>query len=244
MIEFIREPFDSELWKKEVYKFHVQPPFPNAQELRDAIAKDRPDLICAFVPFSPHIMETLEDVSFHLISIRTTYKLSHSAVTETRPLPNSMRMVSLKDNFRVSDQDLHEMAVTIGSVSRYFRDRRIPPHQALELYLTWIKNSLFNGYVQEAFLILNGARMVGLVTMKIKDGTGVIDLLGVSPAFQRAGVGGYLMGQAVEYFRSNGIQDIFVSTEGENIPANAFYQRKGFLSHDLALAYHLHPTYE
>ena len=244
MIEFVREPFDSGLWKKEVYKFHVQPPFPNVLELREAIAKTRPDLLFAFVPFSPHIMETMEDVGFHLISIRSTYKLGIDAAKDAPPLPSGMRTVSLKDGFKVSDQDLHEMAVTIGSVSRYFRDRRIPPHQALELYLTWIKNSLFNGYVQEAFLVLNDTRMVGLVTLKIKEGCGSIDLIGVSPSFQRSGIGSRLLWEAFHYFQSNGIKDIYVVTEGENISANAFYQRKGFLLHDLALVYHMHPTYE
>ena len=78
------------------------------------------------------------------------------------------------------------------------------------------------------------------MTLKVKDGIGDIDLIGVLSAFQGKGFGSFLLLQAVSSFQSNNIRDIVVVTEGENIPANALYQLNGFVLSSVALAYHRH----
>jgi ribosomal protein S18 acetylase RimI-like enzyme len=241
MIELLPEPFDSEVWNKKVCRLYVRAPFAE-EELREALAAERPDVVFAFSPCSPGIMETLCRAGFRFISIRSTYALPSGKDVEEPALPSAFRTVSLAQGIRASDEDIRGMAATIGAASRYFNDPRIQPEEAMRLYTAWIRNSLFRGYANEAIAVLHEDRMVGIATLKVKEGTGIIDILGVSPSFQRLGLGGVLLGRAVGFFRSRGIQDIVVVTEGENLKANAFYQHKGFVIRDFSMVFHAHPS--
>jgi ribosomal protein S18 acetylase RimI-like enzyme len=242
MIKLVPEPFDSKLWNKKVFRLFSDGPF-TKDECAAAIASQRPDIVYATVSFSPEVMETLSAVGFRPISIRSTYALPDDVTVKERKLPDGVRIASLGDGFTASDEDLKEMALAIGPTSRYFNDPRIPREDAIRLYVTWIRNSLVNGYVKEAFMAIHGERLVGLMTVKLKEGMGVIDLVGVLSSFQRIGLGSILLARAVHFLRSNGVKDVSVVTEGENVRANAFYQRNGFLIRDLAMVYHAHPIY-
>ena len=242
MVELIAEPFDSGLWKKRVSRLVIGSALPTTQKLRLALDTDRSDIIYCTTPCSFPMMEVLETTGFHLMTIRNTYALSKDARIEQRLLTNAFRLCSPSD-FVASDQEIQEMAIVLSDTSRYHHDRLIPPKDALDLYVTWIRNSLYHGYASDSFLILHEGHLVGLVTLKVKDGRGSIDLIGVLPVHQGSGLGSYLLCQAIRTFQASGIQDIVVVTEGENIQANAFYQRKGFVLQDVALVYHTHPTY-
>jgi len=243
MIELVTDPFDSELWNKKVCKAHIADPF-TEEELRAALARERPDIVFAFAPFSSDVMVILSRTGFRLLSLRSTYFLPREVEVEEVDVPPGFSFHAMSEGAPASDDDIRAMAENIGMISRYFRDRRIPREDAIRLYVAWIRNSLFHGYADKAFLILRDGRMAGIVTLKIKDGTGMIDLIGVLPSFQGRGLGRLLLTRAVQWLRSTGVSDIAVVTEGEDIGANVFYQRNGFIIRNFESVFHAYPTYE
>ena len=134
------------------------------------------------------------------------------------------------------------MADIIGSTSRYFKDKQIPREKAMEIYVTWINNSIYNRYANESFFIMKGDKLTGLVTLKVKDNNGCIDLIGVHNDFQGLGLGKLLLQRGIQYFVDGGAGGIFVVSEGENIPATAFYQKTGFVINKVELVYHRHKS--
>jgi len=240
MIKLVAEPFDSGLWGKKVCKLYVTPPFPATEEVRQALDSERPDIVFAFIPFARPMIETIEELDFSLASIRSTYVLQNDRAPESQPLAEPFTIVSIADKPEITDSDLLALLTTIGSTSRYFADVRIPRADATKLYDAWIRNSLYQGYSDQVFLVMHERHAIGMITLKIRDGRGFVDLIGVLPSFQNAGLGSALMTSAVGFFREKNIAETVAITEGENVIANAFYQRRGFLLQNVELVYHKH----
>ena len=176
------------------------------------------------------------------MSIRNTYKLAGSGYTarSTQKLDDRFKVLQYsKDKPKISKPDILRFARIIGATSRYFHDSAIPKIYAERLYVRWIENSL-KGYADECFMVMRGGRLAGLITLKIKEAAGYIDLIGVGENYQGIGLGGVLASRSIEYFKSKNIKNIFVVTEGENLQANIFYQKNGFITQNVELVYHKH----
>jgi ribosomal protein S18 acetylase RimI-like enzyme len=132
------------------------------------------------------------------------------------------------------------MAEILGRTSRYFKDKQISPKTSLQLYVTWIENSIFNGYANQCVLLMKDNRLAGIHTMKLKNGTGVVDLIGLGKDFQNMGFGKTLLEEGIKWMQKQDVDTIEVITEAENIPATAFYQKNGFIMKDIELVYHKH----
>jgi ribosomal protein S18 acetylase RimI-like enzyme len=67
--------------------------------------------------------------------------------------------------------------------------------------------------------------------------------LATDPMWQRSGVGGYLVAEAEEIARRQGLARVEVSTTNDNLPSLYFYQRRGYRIHEVhagAVARHFH----
>jgi ribosomal protein S18 acetylase RimI-like enzyme len=77
--------------------------------------------------------------------------------------------------------------------------------------------------------------LIGLMSLAIEQGEGVIVLLSVYPEYQGQGVGGSLLRAAAAYARDRGLQLVRVAVSNDDIPLYYFYQRHGFSIFDIAI---------
>ena len=235
----IRENFDTNIFGKDVYKMFLKKRY-DKSFLSKKILNIKKSLIFCFSVFDEKNIKILKDLDFDFISIRETYfRLSNSVKELT--IKKGFRIYSLNDKIPLIDkQSLKQMAMTLGKTSRYFKDSKISTRDAMKFYITWLDNSLYRSYADNYFLIFKDKKLAGLVTLKIKNNSGFIDLIGVMPTFQNLGLGSLLLNKSLNFFKEKDIDDVFVITEGENIQAGAFYQKNGFIKKYIELVYHKH----
>ena len=86
---------------------------------------------------------------------------------------------------------------------------------------------------RDAFVAVADGRPVGFVTVALdafNEGMGVIEIIGVDPAFQRRGIGSRLTAHALDHMRRCGMDVAAVETGGDrgHAPARAAYEALGF----------------
>jgi len=241
MIKFYQDKFDSEALGRKVFKLYLDRSINNEKDLLSIFNQHQIDIIFCFTAFFNKNIAILEKLNFSLVSLRNTYKFSSSIVARAVKPDNRFKILQYtKDRPKIARSDILGLAKVIGSTSRYFHDINIPKNLAHHLYVKWIENSLDDKYADESFCVLLKNKLIGLATLRIKDGDGFIDLLSVNSAYQGRGLGSILVRRAVEYCKNKKVNNIFVVTEGENLAANIFYQKRGFIINKIELAYHKH----
>lgn len=188
-----------------------------------------------FTPCDPSMIRSLEVSGFRLISIRNIYRLG-DVPSEQKSVGVTIQPFARQ---LISKQNITELVRPIWEFSRYKRDREIPVRKSLELYQKWGENSLYGGYAQRCFLAIKSKKYIGICTVKVRGDGAYIDLMGVVSGWQGRHIGSALLKHTISYCTKK-FKNIFVVTEGENVRANAFYQRNGFRLHDVELVYHKH----
>ena len=200
------------------------------------------DAVFCFTNFHHANFRALQALGFDLISVRNTYeksiKTETKSVLETESVYDFelVRASAARDRIRPADLDV--LADVIGATSRYYKDAHIAQDKAHAVYVTWLNNSIFNGYALDSILAFQGERLVGIHTVKVKNGVGMIDLIGVAPDLQNAGVGRALLNTGLDVMREHGASTVEVTTENENVPGSRFYQKHGFKLISMMLVWH------
>ena len=88
---------------------------------------------------------------------------------------------------------------------------------------------------RDGFVAVADGRPVGFVTVALdayNEGMGVIDIIGVDPAYQRRGIASRLTAHALDHMRRSGMDIAAVGTGGDpgHAPARALYEELGFAS--------------
>lgn len=241
-MKFYKDNFDTEILRKDVYKLLIDRNITESK-LVSYIKDLRKGLIFCFTIFSNQNINLLNKYGFDFISIRNTYKLNLDLYIQKslKVLPERYKIVNRKSAIKiVKESNLTQLAKTIYKTNRYAQDPLISRDAGVGIYINWIKNSLYKDYANEAFLAFDGSFVGGLISVKIKKNQGFIDLLGIIKNYQNKKLGSHLLKKAINYIAKRGIDDIFVITNGENIPANIFYQKNHFIIQGLELVFHKH----
>jgi ribosomal protein S18 acetylase RimI-like enzyme len=85
-------------------------------------------------------------------------------------------------------------------------------------------------------------RVVSYIGITHYRGWGHLDRIATHPDAQRAGIGAATLELAIRLLRVHGAKRIALSTQGENLPAQRMYERRGFLrtqSHDYTVRGHI-----
>lgn len=241
MIKFFKDNFDSEIFGFDAYKMYLHGGLDSADEVSDLVATTHAKMIACFSPFHHRNFEILSALKFDLISLRSTLVLKADDVHYPALKEGFVMSTQADGKPEIKEEDLNEIADIIGSTSRYFKDRKLTKTYSHELYIKWISNSLFNNYA-DRFVVIKDAKgnLVGIHTLKIREGVGFVDLIGVNSKFQRMGFGQVLLAEGVKLLKEAGVKSIEVVTEAENLSGSAFYQANGFVSKDIELVYHKH----
>ncbi len=130
---------------------------------------------------------------------------------------------------RAPTQQLIDLAIQAGWMSRYSIDPNFSQEQFFDLYKAWIENSCRHEVADIVMTAENlGADTLGLVTVRTAGSASTIGLISVSNNHRRQGVASALTDSAVNFSINQNCDSLFVSTQQNNKNACALYQSQGF----------------
>lgn len=236
-IEFYRDKFDSQLLGCEAWKLWLYQS-EKPEDIAACLQSNAADAVFCFTVFDHANFRALQQMGFDLISVRNTYEASLPAPATVAAHPAIELTRASVARERIRQADLEVLADVIGATSRYYKDHRIERAKCHAVYTTWLNNSVFNGYAADSVLAFQGERLVGIHTVKVKNEVGVIDLIGVVPDLQSAGLGNALLQDGLNIMRERGATRVEVTTENENIAGSRFYQKHGFRLREMQVVWH------
>lgn len=137
------------------------------------------------------------------------------------------------DNTVLDFENIDKIAHTIAKTSRFYKDPYTEKY-AFSLYETWIRNSLLHGYADDFLLLKKKDTSIALITVK-KEKKGMrIDLIGVSDAYQKKGIGTILVNLVKKKYKE---ENIYVGAQSEHIGALNFYYKNGFIADAYKMIY-------
>jgi dTDP-4-amino-4,6-dideoxy-D-galactose acyltransferase len=124
--------------------------------------------------------------------------------------------------------ELINLSIQCGIYSRYNVDDDIPKNKMKELYELWIKNSVDKTMADDTIVYSLDNKIVGFVTVYIKNEIGYIGLIGVDENYRGRGIGKSLIEESKRYFFKKNIINIEVVTQGNNQSACKLYESADF----------------
>ena len=123
---------------------------------------------------------------------------------------------------------LEDIAADAHRGTRFFADARFPRERCVELYRTWIRNSL-RGSADAVRVVEDASGPAGYATAHLRPGRlGEIGLVGVAARARGQGLGQALVGAVVHWLRAQGCARVRVVTQGQNAAALRLYTGAGF----------------
>jgi len=175
---------------------------------------------------------------FNLVGIPITFNRN---ICDWEKSPKGIKSLDVEiRDARLDDiNTLEEIARVSYYDSRFFFDSNFPRTLSESLFTTWIKVS-FEGYADAVLVAEYENKPVGYITCHIEDlsNSGKIGLIAVSKAMQGHGIGKKLIQTSLDWFSSQGLSQVFVITQGQNIPASQLYISCGFSLQNIKLWYH------
>jgi ribosomal protein S18 acetylase RimI-like enzyme len=236
--EFRQDAFDTAKLGCRVFKLWLHEDAPEAAVLAQIIDASAADLVCCFSAYSAPNIALVQSLGFRLISVRQTYERDLVSEMEI-PVLAGFEVSLAQPGESLEPLRLRSLAEIIGLSSRYFKDPGIPRARSQALYEAWLSNSL-SGYADAVVLGKQGDDVLGIHTLRIGQGVGVVDLIGVEARAQSSGLGSALLLHGLRECAGRGVVKARVVTEGENVGASRFYQRHGFLLCSTELVWHWH----
>ena len=188
-------------------------------------------------PGNEEILGPLKTLGFRTVDKR---------VTLTRPCgervaPVKLTGMAIRKSVQTDLPDLREIARSSHRQTRFWNDPNFPRSLCEALYVRWIEKSC-GARGDRVFVAELGGRPAGYITCERQDsGQGRIGLFAVAATARGRGVGGGLLGSAIEWFRTEGIHRISVVTQGDNDAARRAYEKHGFTVDSIALWLHYWP---
>jgi len=216
------------------------------KKMRDILAWCEENFIeCLYFLADSDHMDTLrlaERHQFSLVDIRVELQRSISGPLAHATLSSTEAFQTRR--FLPGDiPSLKEIARQSITGSRFFSDPCFSKDASHSLYEAWVEKSC-QGYADQV-LVSAGINqkndpVSGFITCHLPtaDSGGTIGLLGTAVDFQGQGVGRALVNAALDWFGANGVGDVKVVTQGQNIKAQRLYQSSGFITHTQKLWYH------
>ena len=173
-------------------------------------------------------LEELRDAGFTVIETLVTLERPIEAGLS---MPPGVRLARAEDR-----QGCLDIARTAFRFDRFHADPRVPGGLADRLKETWVANSL-DGYADAVLVGAVEGRVAGFVTCKANADAAVIDLIAVSPKFQKQGWGRKLVQGALAHY--SGQRPVMrVGTQEDNRQSLALYEGKGFVRIDAQVTGH------
>lgn len=135
------------------------------------------------------------------------------------------------------DGALEALARAAFAGTRFAVDPGFPPERCGELYAAFLRRGL-DGDATRTTLATPDGRGFIVCHRDGARGVGTIELVAVAAAARGRGLGGELVGAAIETFARGGLARAEVVTQAANVPAQRLYQRAGFRTARTGLWFH------
>lgn len=137
------------------------------------------------------------------------------------------------------NEAIYALALESGIYSRFKKDGNFRNNEFEKLYHEWIKKSLDKTISEIVYIAYVNGCVAGFISIGKKNNRADIGLIAVSEEFRGRNIGAFLIEKASQYASLKGLEEIQVSTQGENIPAMRLYSKSGFTIEEKTYVYHL-----
>lgn len=187
----------------------------------------------------PVTIHLAESHGFKLVEIRINLERSlKDWDPETRPMTSPG--IQVRDGRPEDIPILQDIARTSYVNSRFYFDECFTEDNWQTYYATWVKKS-FEGGAEIALVAEKDGEIVGYITGLIEEDDptrGQYELTGVNTSARNFGVGYELFRSGLDRFVQAGVEYIWVSTQGRNIPTQRMIQRHDFVTLSCQIYYH------
>ncbi|XPV75723.1 MAG: GNAT family N-acetyltransferase [Desulfovibrio sp.] len=138
---------------------------------------------------------------------------------------------------------LLEIAAKSFSKTRFFMDPHFDKQKCRDMYGIWVEKT-FDDDTQHVIVGEVDGVVVGFIICNLngadngKTPSGRIGLVGIDPAYHGHSYGKTLVHGAVQWFESQGVEELMVCTQGNNIIAQRVYQFCGFHTYTMQVWFH------
>jgi dTDP-4-amino-4,6-dideoxy-D-galactose acyltransferase len=177
--------------------------------------------------------DLIENTNVKLVDRKVVYQRKIDLVAK-----NAERLSEYPHSFCTSD--LENLAYESGKFSRF----RLDPffsNDFKRLYKTWIEKSVTKEIADKIFVATAGEKIVGMITIKERDGVGHIGLIAVESEAKGRGYGRSLIEASLNFLFDKGVTMIEVPTQMDNVDACQFYEKCGFAVKSITYIYHFCP---
>lgn len=146
-------------------------------------------------------------------------------------------LISVLKEAQISDE-LLRLVYLSGHFSRFRLDKNFPKGSFEKMYKEWIIKSLSGELADRVFVAKEKGKILGFVTLRIKNTSGEIGLIAVDNKTQGKGIGTQLTHACEKYLKEKSISCLRVPTQVDNSQACRFYEKYGFEKNTITNIYH------
>jgi len=173
--------------------------------------------------------------NLRLVDIKT---LLSQSIVERKKSKTRNESVSFFDPRRHNFEDLKELAIASGELSRFNIDKDFKNNEFKRLYVQWIENAVEDS-ASDVLVYFDGDELLGLTTLKEESNKlSNIGLVAVRADTRGKGVGQSLIDASIKLAKKKGYSEIQVVTQHVNQPAIRLYEKCGFVITQKTYVYH------
>lgn len=170
-----------------------------------------------------------------LVDRKVTYSLELSSLK-----PDLFILLDRVKSFslRLPQADMLDLAVQAGQYSRFACDPDFPQELFIALYQEWIKKSITRELADEILVIEEDSALAAMLTIVKREFISDIGLIAVKPAFRGKKFGEMLVRAAQLWSIQQGLQQSWVVTQKDNLPACRLYEKCDYRIQKIEYYYH------
>ena len=187
------------------------------------------------IPFEiPELISYCCEKKFLLVDFKTT--LGKELSREASSYEESCIETGRNENYYPY---LEKIAEDIALKSRFYFDSHFGEIRASKLYREWLRVSFYENYCFDFMTYVKRGNPRGFLTLKMRNETPYIDLIGVSEQEQGQNIGSDLIRFSEKRVLEAGHTHLSVVSQGHNIRALRTYQKNGFQVYSSNVYFHI-----
>ena len=165
-------------------------------------------------------INNLEQCGFHFVDMKVDFKKYIKIANN-----NSCNIIEASVN---DINELKNLASGLYANSRYYHEQ-IPEDKSRLFYQIWIENAVKKTFDDICFVAKQDDDIEGFITLKYSSpNVARIGLIGVDNKQASKGFGSKLISYSENFLFNKSFNELYVSTQGNNILAQNFYIKNGF----------------
>lgn len=227
-------PWDTEFFGQRIARVNGERLTPERLAEIDAWCKANQIACLYFLATAddPLTTQLAETNGFQFVDVRLTFDRSLKDCVPDTANDSHIELATPADL-----PQLQKLARISHTNTRFYFDGRFPRSRCDDLYERWITLAV-QGQAQAVFVARHSGAVIGYLTCHADAMESRIGLIAVGESAAGLGWGSKLIQRAFTWAAEKGHPVMSVVTQGRNIPAQRLYQRHGFRTRSLYLAYH------